>query len=158
MNFFNYITSEWAPYYITLKLRPGTHERWIYVCATHVLSNGCWVFVQTSVALRVFASFKMHAIQVIWPIYLVLQIIKKNRSRCGYTQLTVNDIFMANATHYIPISEKTVIHSLITSVRLQPPSMNFYAIQNSVMHKNTNMRCGIALQVKLYELPVWQFG
>jgi hypothetical protein len=26
------------------------------------------------------------------------------------------------------------------------------------MRKNTNMRCGTALQVKLNELPVWQFG
>jgi hypothetical protein len=45
---------------------------------------------------------KMHVIQVVWPIYLVLRVIKKmNRSRrCGYTQLTVNVyIFMANATH-----------------------------------------------------------
>jgi hypothetical protein len=36
--------------------------------------------------------FKMHVIQVVWPFYLVLRIIKKmNRSRrCGYIQLTVN--------------------------------------------------------------------
>jgi hypothetical protein len=73
----------------------------------------------------------------------------------GYTQLTVNDIFMANATHYIPVSEKTVINSLITSVNLQPPSINFYVINNSVMCKHTNM--SFALQGKLYELPVWQF-
>jgi hypothetical protein len=65
---------------------------------------------------------------------------------------------MANATNYIPVSEKTVINYLITSVSLQPPSMNFYVIKNPVMRKNTNMRRGIALQVKLYELPVWQFG
>jgi hypothetical protein len=70
----------------------------------------------------------------------------------------VNDIFMANATHYIPVSEKTVINSLITSVSLQPPSMNFCVTKNSVKRKNTNMRCGIALQVQLYELSVWQFG
>jgi hypothetical protein len=74
----------------------------------------------------------------------------------GYTQLTVNDIFMANSTHYIAVSEKTVINSLITSVCLQPPSMNFYVIKNSAMRKNT--WCGTALQVKLYELPVYQFG
>jgi hypothetical protein len=36
--------------------------------------------------------------------------------------------------------------------------MNIYATKNSVMRKNTNMSCGIALQVKLYELSVWQFG
>jgi hypothetical protein len=61
--------------------------------------------------------FKMHVIQIVWPFYRVLRIIKKiKRSRrCGYTQLTVNDIFMASATHYIPISEKTVINSLITA-------------------------------------------
>jgi hypothetical protein len=76
----------------------------------------------------------------------------------GYTQLTVNDIFMANSTHYIAVSEKTVINSLITSICLQPPLMNFYVIENSIMRKNTNTRCGTALQVKLYELPVWQFG
>jgi hypothetical protein len=109
--------------------------------------------------------FKIHVIQVVWPFYLVLRIIKEmNHSRrCGYTQLTVNvytRILMANATHYIPVSEKTVIHSLITSVSLQPPSMNFCVIKNSVMCKHTNirMRCEIALQVKLYELSVWQFG
>jgi hypothetical protein len=102
----------------------------------------------------------MQVIQVVWPSYHVLRIIKKmNHSRrCGYTQLTVNDVFMASATHYIPVSEKTVINSLITSVNLQPPSMNFYVINNSVMCENTNMRCGIALQVKLYELLVWQCG
>jgi hypothetical protein len=76
----------------------------------------------------------------------------------GYIQVTVNDIFMANATHYIPVSEKTVVNSLITSVSRQPPSMNFYVINNSVMCKHTNMRRGIALQGKLYELPVWQLG
>jgi hypothetical protein len=65
---------------------------------------------------------------------------------------------MANATHYIPVSEKTVINSLITSASLQPPAMNFCVIKNSVMCKHTNMRCGIALQVKLYELSVRQFG
>jgi hypothetical protein len=81
-----------------------------------------------------------------------------NRSGCGYTQLTVNDIFMANATHFIPVSEEIVINSLVTSVSLQPPSMNFYVIKNSVMCRNTIIRCGIALQVKLYKLPVWQFG
>jgi hypothetical protein len=91
---------------------------------------------------------------------LVLRIIKKrNHSRrCGCTQLTLNNIFMANSTHYIPVSEKTVINSLITSVNLQPPTMNFHVVKNSVMCKNSNMRCGTALQVKLYELPVWQFG
>jgi hypothetical protein len=38
-------------------------------------------------------------------ILLLLQIIKeRNQSRRrGYTQLTVNDIFMANATHYISV-------------------------------------------------------
>jgi hypothetical protein len=56
----------------------------------------------------------------------------------GYTQLTVNDIFMANATHYIPVSVNTVINSLITPVSLQLPSMNFYVIKSSVMRKNTN--------------------
>jgi hypothetical protein len=98
-------------------------------------------------------SVSRHVIQVVWPSYLALRIIKKkNCSRkCGYTQLTVNDIFMVNATHYIPVSEKTVINFLITSVSLQPPSKN---LKNPVMGKNTNMRCGIALQVKLYELPV----
>jgi hypothetical protein len=65
---------------------------------------------------------------------------------------------MANATHYIPVSEKTVINSVMTSVSLPPPSMNFYVINNSVMCKHSTMRCGIALQGKLYELPVWQFG
>jgi hypothetical protein len=99
----------------------------MYVRSKHVLSNGRWVPVQTSVALRAFVCFKMHVIQVVWPFYLVLRIIKKRNQprRCGYTQLTVNDIFMANAAHYISVSEKTVINSLISSVRLQPPSMNF---------------------------------
>jgi hypothetical protein len=138
-----------------IAVRPETHERWIYLRATHVLSNGRWVSVQTSVGLRAFVGFKVHVIKVVWPFYLVLRIIKKrNRTRwCGYTHLAVNDILMASATHYIPVSEKTVINSLITSINLQPPSMNFYVIKNSVMRKNTNMRCEIALQVKLYELP-----
>jgi hypothetical protein len=57
----------------------------------------------------------------------------------GYTQFTVNDIFMTNSTHYIPVSEKTVIDSLITSISLQPTSMIFYVIKNSVMQKNTEM-------------------
>jgi hypothetical protein len=107
--------------------------------------------------------FKMHVIQAVWLFYLVLRIIKKrNHSRrCWYTQLTVNvytRIFIASAELYIPVSEKTLINSLITSVSLQPPSMNFCVIKNSVMCKHNNMRCGTALQVKLYELPVWQFG
>jgi hypothetical protein len=70
---------------LTLKaaiFRPGTHEHWIYMRSTHVLSNGRWVSVHMSVALRAFASFEMHVIQVVCPFYLVLQIIKKgNRSR-----------------------------------------------------------------------------
>jgi hypothetical protein len=49
-------------------------------------------------------------------------------------------------------SEKTVINSVITSVSLQPPSMNFCVIKSFVMRKNTNTSCRIALQVKLYEL------
>jgi hypothetical protein len=43
--------------------------------------QGCWVSVQMRIALRAFASFEMHVIQVVWPFYLVLRIIKKkNRS------------------------------------------------------------------------------
>jgi hypothetical protein len=140
-----------------MDIRPGTHERWIYMRARHVLSNACWVSVQTSVALRACACFKMHAIQAIWPFYLVLQIIKKNNHSRRW-RVHPNDIFMVNSTHYIPVSEKTVTNSLITSVSLQPPSMNFCVIKNPVMRTNTNMKCGIALQGKLYELPVWQFG
>jgi hypothetical protein len=49
-------------------LRPETHERWLSV--------------QTNVALRAFASFKMDVIQVVSLSYLILRIIrKKNRSR-----------------------------------------------------------------------------
>jgi hypothetical protein len=125
----------------------------MYVCTMHVLSNGRWTSVETSIALRAFVCFKMYVIQVVWPFYLVLRIIKKrNRSRCGYTQLTVNDIFMANATHYVPVSEKRVLNSLIASVSLQPPLMNFYVIKNSVMRKNTNTGCG-----KLTSFFIWHF-
>jgi hypothetical protein len=55
---------------------------------------------------------------------------------------------MASATHYIPVSEKTVINSLIISVSLQPLSINLYVIKNSAMRKNTNMRCVICTASK----------
>jgi hypothetical protein len=64
---------------------------------------------------------------------------------------------MANSIHHITNSKKTEI-KFFNYFRMCAGS--FYELlchKNSVMRKNTNMRCGTALQVKLYNLPVWQF-